>query len=302
MGATRIVHEQREARSFDVICFGAVSWKLVPSGDSGAAGRARGAPGIRLRSGGGAGDVAVALAKEGLRVGLAAELGDDAFGRVTRQQIAAHRVDTSAVAYAKPRLGLVLTDASGGATLPAYAEREHLLEVPEAWSSRLLLLSGLSPVVSHAAALCKAARTARRQGTLVVLDFNASLHQWAGHDPRTIRMVLREVDVARCSVADRAVLGMAREAVQEALRPGAVLIAEEDAERTIATGPFGEVAVRGEPSRPRLRGTGDVFVAALCAELLRRGDPGESPNARWHRTLQRAHAAVRSAGARAAAP
>ncbi len=282
-----------------MICFGAVSWKLVPAGGPSAAGRTGGAPGVRLRSGGGAGNVAVALAKEGLKVGLAAELGDDAFGRFTRQQIAAHRVDTSAVAFAKPRVGLVLTDASGGATLPAYAEREQLLEVPEAWSSRLLLLSGLSPVVSHAAALCKAARTARRQGTLVVLDFNASLHPWAGHDPRTIRMVLREVDVARCSVADRAVLGMERDAVRAALRPGAVLVAEDAGGRTIATGPFGEVAVRGERMRVRPNGTGDAFVAALCAELLRRGDPGESPNARWHRALQRA---VHSVSARAAPP
>jgi pfkB family carbohydrate kinase len=164
-------------------------------------------------------DVALALAREGRRVGLATVLADDAAGRAWFERIAEAGVDVGGVTLARPRTGFVLVDASGGANqVPTDVEEQPPLEVPEAWTSELLLLSGLSPVVSHAAALCKAARAARRKGTLVLLDFNASLHAWAGRDARTIRMVLREVDAARCSLADLAVVGLDVAMVRELLR------------------------------------------------------------------------------------
>jgi len=72
------------------------------------------------------------------------------------------------------------------------------LEVPVGWSAQVLLLSGLSPVLSHAAALCKAARAAGERARSCSIDFNASLHAWrdATEDDRH---GLREVDAARCA-------------------------------------------------------------------------------------------------------
>ncbi len=276
---TRVVPEPGRARRFDAICAGEALWKLAPASS---------ATGVRLRPGGGAVNVALALAREGLRVGLATVLADDDFGRGSSERIAASGVDIGGVALARPRRGFVLVDATGGASqAPTFAEEEPPLEVPVGWSSQILILSGLSPVISHAAALCKAARAARRQGALVIVDFNASLHVWVGRDPRTVRAVLREVDVARCSFADLAVLGMDVATVRGALRRSAVLVVSDGVRGAVATGPFGEVASAPREAIPlRPIGTGDAFTAALCAALVRPGEPGESPSALWHRALR----------------
>jgi sugar/nucleoside kinase (ribokinase family) len=282
-----VVEAARAARSFDVICAGEALWK-VASGES----RATRSPGGRgLEPGGGPVTVALALAKRGLRVGVATVLSDDTFGREHVGRLAAAGVDVGGVVLARPRTGFVLVDASGGANqVPAEAEEAPPMRVPAGWSSRLLFLSGLSPVVSHAAALCRAARAARREGTFVLLDFNASLHLWAGRDPRTILMVLREVDAARCSVADLATIGMDRGAVRAGLREGAVLVVGDGATGATASGPFGDV-VFAPPAEVRRRptGAGDSYAAGICATLARRGEPGESAGARWSRAL---HAAV----------
>jgi 2-dehydro-3-deoxygluconokinase len=261
--------------------------KLAPAGSSRSTG-------VRFRPGGGAVEVALALAHQGLRVGLATVLTDDEIGRRSLERIAASNVHVGGVSLARPRAGFVLVDASGGARqVPSPAEEDPPLEVPVGWSSRIMVLSGLSPVVSHAAALCKAARAARRDGALVLIDFNASLHVWVGRDPRTIRSVLREVDVARCSYADLAVLGMDVAMAREALRPTAVLLVSDGTGRAVATGPFGEVVVaRREAIALRPLGAGDAFTAAVCAELTRPGEPGESPSALWHRALVRGCAAA----------
>jgi 2-dehydro-3-deoxygluconokinase len=284
---TRVVPEKGRVRRFDAICAGEALWKLAPAGT---------VQGVRLRPAGGAVNVALALAREGLRTGLATVLTDDDFGRRTLEKIAASGVDVGGVALARTRAGFVLVDASGGAKqVPSLAEEESPLRVPRQWSSQILILSGVSPVISHAAALCKAARAARRQGALVVVDFNASLHVWAGRDPRMLRGLLREVDVARCSLADLAVLGMDVTTVRSVLRRSAVLVVGEGAGEAMATGPFGEVTFAPREALPiRPNGAGDAFTAAVCAELVRPAEPGESPNALWYRALRRGHVAASS--------
>lgn len=290
----RVEEEERPVKRFDVICAGEALWKIAAPGKSGTF-----SPGSAgLRPGGGPVPVALALAREGLRVGLATVLADDTFGRGAVEKIAGSGVDVGAVSLARSRPGILRVDAGGGASpLSADVEAMPPLDVPRRWSCRVLLLSGLSPIVSHAAALCKAARAARRNGSFVLIDFNASLHVWAGRDARTIRMVLREVDAARCSLADLAVLGMDAATARAALRPSAVLVVGDGAGGAVATGPFGEVAF-APPRGVRLRdGAGDASVIALCAELLHPADPGESAGARWLRALQRGHAAAASARA-----
>jgi 2-dehydro-3-deoxygluconokinase len=167
----------------------------------------------------------------------------------------------------------------------------ELLPGGTSWSSHVLLLSGLSPVVSHVAALCRAARRARRRGSLVVIDFNAALHVWVGRDVRTIRMLLREVDVARFSLADLAVLGLEREDVRTALRSSATVVVGEPSGRMIARGPFGEVVLAPQPSEAHCAfptaGAGDAITTAICRELTAPVERGESPSSLWHRALLR---------------
>jgi 2-dehydro-3-deoxygluconokinase len=270
---TRVVLGAR-ARSFDVICAGEALWKLTAPGGALFTKSAA----LRFRPGGGAVHAALALAQAGLRVGLATALGDDTFGRALLDRIAAAGVDVSGVTLAPPRTGLVFVEGTGTARqVVSYREEEPPVAVPAGWSSQVLLLSGLSPVLSHGAAVCKAARAARRAGSIVVVDVNARQHLWAGHDQRAIRMVLREADVVRCSAADLAVLGVDAATVRAALRKTAVLVVSNGTGDAWATGPFGEVAQAPRATAAlRPMGAGDLFTAAICAELAHAGNAGES--------------------------
>jgi sugar/nucleoside kinase (ribokinase family) len=267
-------------RAFDVICAGEPLWRAarLASGGLAAPATSAGLLGVARR-----------LARRAMRVGLAIVLDDDRFGRSSVAEATSTGIDVGGVTLAPPAAGLVVVDAAGGqlgVLSEGGAEREF--EVPPGWSSHVLLLSGLSPVTSKAAALCRAARRARREGTIVVLDAVGSLHQWTGRDPRTVAMVLREADVVRCSHIDLAVLGTESASVRRAMRPDATLVVGDDA-GTTAIGTFGEVRVNG-----RARASQDASeecTAAICAELARpqRGARGagarESLDARWHGVL-----------------
>jgi 2-dehydro-3-deoxygluconokinase len=284
MPSTTLAQPEIDTTTFDVVCVGEAMWRLARG--TGAASN------LRLRPSRGAVNVALRLRERGLRVGLATVLVDDAHGRRAYEGIAAQGVDVAGVALAAVRPGLVLIDARGDANpLPSEAEQRPPPEVPASWSSRVLLLSGLSPVVSHVAALCRAARRARRRGSLVVIDFNAALHVWVGRDARTIRMLLREVDVARFSVADLAVLGLELEGVRNALRSSATVVVGDPSDRLIARGPFGEVVLTPQRSEARhafpMAGAGDALTTAICRELAAPVERGESPSSLWHRALQR---------------
>lgn len=238
----------------------------------------------------GAMSIALRLRERGLRIGLSTVLVDDAQGRRAYEAAAASGVDVGGVTLTRARSSLLLIDAHGDASPPSSeSERKPPPELPRTWSSRVLLLSGLSPVLSHVAALCRAARGARRDGTVVMIDLNAALRVWGGRDARIIRMLLREVDVARCSVADLAVLGLDEDSVREALRPSATLVIGDASGGLSAQGPFGEVSHAGEGPEDNedfLRpGAGDALVAAICADLVTGGERGESPSAFWNRAL-----------------
>ena len=92
-----------------------------------------------------------------------------------------------------------------------------------------------------------------------MIDCNASLHEWAGRDARAIRMVLREVDVARCTFGDLAVLALDVAEVREILRPDAVLVTDEPTRtvcarvRSARSSYTPEISPRGKPR------SGDLF-------------------------------------------
>jgi sugar/nucleoside kinase (ribokinase family) len=279
-----------DRRTFDVICAGEALWHLAPAGDL----RATSAPALRFRPGGGAVVVSMALARRGLHVGLATSLADDAFGRSLHAKVASAGVDVGGVAFAAPRTGIVLLDGKGvDRQVVSYRDEEQPIAVPDAWSSHVLLLAGLSPVVANAASLCKAARAARRARTRVVVDVNARFYLWAGRDPRATHMVLREADVVHCSTEDLAALGLDEARVRAVLRPSAVLVVTNVAGEAWATGPFGELggAPRGDCAIARSR-TGDAFVASICAEVVRASEPMEGRIDVWHRALARGRSAV----------
>jgi 2-dehydro-3-deoxygluconokinase len=275
MGATSPPRQERRHTSFDVICAGKPLWRVE--------GLAR----TRVRYRSGLFHTAGLLSRMGVRVGLATVIDDDTFGRAWLEETSALGVDVGGVTLATPATSLVVVDADGGQSVVlAEREQERGLDVPTSWSSQVLLLSGLSPVTATAAALCKAARRARRDGTMVVLDLMAGLRVWAGSDPRTISMVLREADIVRCSLADLAVLRMDAASVRRALRSSATLVVN-DTLGAVAAGTFGEVrCVLAKGDVLRAEGAGDACTAAICADWARPSKLAESLSGRWNRVLQ----------------
>jgi sugar/nucleoside kinase (ribokinase family) len=269
----------RPRRSFDVICAGEPVWRAAR-----AAWDLRAPPEATARAG--LLDAARTLALARVHVGLATVLEDDRLGRKTRAELTALGVDIGGVKLAPMAAELVVVDAAGGQSR-VISERGGApdLEIPPSWSSQVLLLSGLSAVTSRLAALCRAARRARRDGTLVVLDATGSLHHWAGRDPRVISMVLREADIVRCSLLDLAVIGTDSAAVRRAMRASATLVVTDGA-GTTATGVFGQVRVPAprEPSAAERFAEG--CTAAVCAEYARPQGVGETPAGRWDRILR----------------
>jgi 2-dehydro-3-deoxygluconokinase len=274
------------AVAFEVICAGEALWALSPT---------RSGARLRFRPSGGAVNAALTLAKAGVRVGLAAAVADDAAGRALVEKVGAAGVDVGGVSLARVPPGLVVVDEIEGASrVRAHRVEDHLpVTVPAAWSAPVLLLSGLSPALAPMAALCKAARAARREGVIVVVDVNARREVWASHDARVLRAILGEASVVRLSGADLAALGWWPGAVRAVMRKDAALVLTDGPGPAVATGPFGEVARPPEAvSSVRLPGAGDAFTAAVCAELARSGGQGERAET-WDRAIRRGHAAAR---------
>jgi sugar/nucleoside kinase (ribokinase family) len=270
------VIEARRHQSFDVICAGEPLWQASPHQ------RGNAAPAVSA----GLLNIATMLAVTRVRVGLATALEDDRFGRRSRAEMAALGVDVSAVKLASVVTDLVIVDASGGQSWVTSAGGEVTdLEIPPSWSSQVLLLSGVSAITSRLAALCKAARRARRHGTVVVLDVVGSLRHWADHDPRVISMVLREADVVRCSVFDLAVIGLDSATVRRAMRSNATLVVN-DAAGTVAVGTFGAVEVRACPESIAPQRYAESCAAAICAEFARPQAVAETQSGRWYRVLR----------------
>lgn len=246
------------ARRFHVICVGEAELVVGRNG---------------LRPGGGAVQAALALARSGLGVGLAASVAHD----LNVESLRAAGIDVDGVLFGESSVLLNAGDAP--------------IVVPDVWSSKLLLISGVSASLSRAASLCRAARAARRAGALVVVDVNARPHAWTGQDSRAIHALLREADVVRCSTADMIALWMDRGSLRSSMRDDAVLLTTDGPGAARARGMFGEVAVPATYGA-RTPGCGDVFTAAVVTDLARGHDPRLDARAFWEATLRRAHRAT----------
>src|SRR5262249_31675239 len=136
---------------------------------------------LTLEPGGAAVMVALALAREGIAVGLAAAMGDDPLGRALRDRVAAASVDVRAVRLVAARTGLLFIGArDGGRELVGYrgAEADPPVAPPERARPRVVHFAALSPVPALARAQHEAARHAADRGAIVTLDVNARPRIW----------------------------------------------------------------------------------------------------------------------------
>lgn len=272
----------------DVLCAGEALWDLKAPASFAEA------DALAFRPGGAAVNVALALAKRKVRVGLAAVVGDDALGEALLARVRTAGVEAW-FARALPRTGLMFAERSAkGARFVGYrSPEEPAPPLPRRWSARALLLTGLMPSREHAAMLGAAARAGRRRGALVMVDVNARPRVWRGRDATPALEVIAESDVVKASADDLAVLGLGVDTLMAAMRRRAVLVTTAGPGPARAVGAFGEVTrapgrtLAGDPL-----GAGDAFTAGLLIELLRERDPHDTTT--WDHALRRAHTLARA--------
>jgi sugar/nucleoside kinase (ribokinase family) len=269
---------------------------------------------FRRVPGGAAVNVAIALARRGVRAGLCAGLGDDPMGRGLRDQLAEHGVDVRHVKLVAERTGLVFLERARSPHLPAAAPGQtsrpsnfpqvvsyrHPEEesaalaraIPERLQARVLHVGSILPSRTMIRLLAGTMRQARRDGCLVMLDLNARPRLFRQPGDFRYRAVLKEADIVKCSVRDLAVLGLDAEgrAIASLLRPSATLLVTNRAGPARALGPFGQ-ALRAprHAAKENAAGAGDAFCAGVIAAVLRRGSD-KQPDARfWDEALGEGH-------------
>ena len=276
------------ARTFDVVCAGETTTTVPGATFEGPFG-AR----LRYRPGVGAVSAALALVARGARVGLVTRFTDDAVGRDLRARLASTGMALEGATLGRAPRGIFLLEGTRrGREVVPYRDEEVTFDIPEDWGASVLLLSGVSPVISHAASLCRAARRVRRTGGCVLLDLRARYHQWKGRDARALHSLVAEADVVRARADDLAVLGWDETILASRLRQDAVLVVSR-AEGLFVRGAFGELGVPARAMTEADHGPNDELVADLAFDVSRGSRAVLARPEIWKKALDRAMGAAR---------
>ncbi len=270
--------------SFDAVCFGEALVDLLPD----RRGRIRDCERFDVHSGGAPANVAVGLARLGLRTAFVGVVGDDEFGHLLARKLSAEGIDARLRFSREARTGLwfVALDQNGERSFfaPTGADSadkriadEDLERVPEA---RIFHCGSSSHVLPPAGeTLRRAVRWAKQRGMAVSFDPNVRLHLW--RDPRDLFAlcagVLPFCDIVKLSEDElEPCLGVSSPAAAlDRLHALGVKLA------CVTLGARGAIARRGGEvvavPAPSVQvvdttGAGDGFVAGLLA-----GDPLQGP-------------------------
>ncbi|HSQ65101.1 MAG TPA: carbohydrate kinase [Polyangiaceae bacterium] len=258
----------------DVAAFGEVLWDLFELPERG------GARLYRRELGGAPCNVAVALARLGLRASIVGAVGKDSFGADLAAALEAQGVDVSSLSRLPNRTGIafVRRDARGEPSFLFYRhDTADMALAPRHLEPRMakatFALLGTSTLVREPlrAATRRFVQLARRAGTHLVVDLNVRAHLW--DNPATMRARIAELvkhaAVVKGSSVDLRALGGPRFLAEHAPRAAVVVTAGADPAR--AFGPFGEVERPARRARcVDATGAGDAFVAGVLAVLARR--------------------------------
>jgi fructokinase len=305
--------------SFDVACYGELLWDFFEAEP-----RVEKEPLARTfkrELGGASANVAVVLARVGLRSAVIGGVGDDKLGDALEAALEAEDVDTSGVARVKrARTGITLVarDPTGAATFMPYrdadlgfGEAQVGASTAKAAKAKWLVVSSTSLLPRARGATEKLLAAAEKNKAFVLVDLNARAHLW--EDDGALR-------VACAELAKRATLVKASERDLGAVagKRGMSWL-EENAKQAswiLTRGENGAAAVgvHGQVTAPTKRvrcvdatGAGDALVAGVLAVLLRAGaKPGSAEwkdGKLWTRALEIGHAlaakAVSAVGATA---
>ncbi len=277
-----------DSRTFDVVCAGETTTTVPGASFEGPFGSR-----LRYRPGVGAVSAALALLSRGARVGLVTRFTDDSFGRDLRARLAHTGMALEGATLGQAPRGILLLEGTRrGREVVPYRDEEVTFDIPDDWRASVLLLSGVSPVISHTASLCRAARRVRKAGGCVLLDLRARYHQWQGRDARALHALVGEADVVRARSDDLAVLAWDEPSLAARLRKDAVLVVSR-AEGLFVRGAFGDLGVPAPAVTEADRSPNDELLADLAFEIARGSRTVLARAETWKKALDRATSAVR---------
>lgn len=197
---------------FDVFTLGETMVRFTPKGFT----RLEDSTELELRSGGSESNVAVALARLGLRAAWASKLPANPLGEMVARRIRSFGVDVSAVKWlADSRMGLYFIEPGAAPrSSRVFYDRAHsaastMLPEDFDWSIldrvRHVHLTGITPALSvdafNTAAACLF--EARGRGLTVSFDVNYRARLWSAVDARCALLpLIRDVDLLICPMAD----------------------------------------------------------------------------------------------------
>ncbi|HVZ98932.1 MAG TPA: sugar kinase [Caulobacterales bacterium] len=201
-----------------IVCFGEVLIRLSAPGRELLLQR----PELRVHVGGAEANVAVSLARLGLKSAVASVVPDNALGDAAIEELRRYGVDTTLVRTHAGRMGLYFL-SPGAIQRPSqvlYDRADSSFALAPAdlidWTSALrganwLHISGITPAVSPsaAAAALRAAKAARQAGANVSLDGNYRASLWgarSGEAPDILRALFAEADLAFADHRDIALI------------------------------------------------------------------------------------------------
>jgi fructokinase len=268
-------------RTLDVLCFGEALVDFLPD----RRGRLRDCERFEAHSGGAPANVAVGVARLGLRAGFCGVVGDDEFGRLLDRKLRAEGVKTSLRFSNEARTGVwfVALDRRGDRTFfsPSGTHGADKLigladvrraPIPRAGWLHCGTSSHVLPDARRA--LVAAVSRAKSAGTRVSFDPNVRAHLWK--DLRDLRKLCDRVfpscDVVKLSADETRLCTGER----DPRRAAAALVARGVKLACITLGARGAIARQWERefrvAAPRVdvvdtTGAGDGFVAGLLARL-----------------------------------
>ena len=260
----------------DVVCFGEILWDVYEAEK-----RRRGEPIARLfrrELGGAPANVAVGLARLGVKSAVLGGIGRDAFGEALAIELEREGVSRELLLRLPNRTGLafVRRDAGGEPSFLFYRHETADMSVraaqlrPEMLDTSWALL-GTSTLVHPelARATARFVRLARGRRVALLVDLNVRAHLWKSRTAMraAIAKLVGHACLVKGSGPDLAALGGLRFLERHA--PQATWLLTDASGMARARGAHGEVAVPARKARcVDATGAGDAFIAGSLAVLL----------------------------------
>ncbi len=268
----------------DVISFGEILWDIYEDPRTRGKGEPVGAA-LHRMLGGAPANLAVVLARLGLKSSVIGGVGRDVFGDALVALLSREKVDTRNILRFAARTGLtfVTRDESGEPSFLFYRDRTadmapRARDITSSMGKAKWIVFGTSTLMDAglAEATHKLLHHARNAKTHIAVDLNVRAHLWksASKMRTAIADLVSQADLVKASLADLEALGGLKWLKHRA--PHATLILTGGARPARAIGAHGDVEARTHAAKcVDATGAGDAFLAGVLAVLIaHRAVPG----------------------------